>query len=250
MKQGQSRFFLNWQFSKEMSSALFNIENGQSQDALLNNWINRNITFSDFKDDKQNIYLNYLQNAHDFTIKQQFTEQKMSCFLEIMWFLLIQLKDERVTEQQSFTNFKELLLRHSVQRPPHSLSIFNLDDVKAINEYVQETLYRYYNFYLYAITPKTYCQLESAPLFHIEEPDQERLENGKIIPPREIEDLKLFFSEAELAQIEKENEYMLRGPGRIERIMREELDKLSFHMEDRIRKQDEEFMQKIAPAKK
>jgi len=29
---------------------------------------------------------------------------------------------------------------------------------------------------------------------------------------------------------------MLRGPGRIERIMREELEKLAFHMEDRIRK--------------
>jgi hypothetical protein len=38
---------------------------------------------------------------------------------------------------------------------------------------------------------------------------------------------------------------MLRGPGRIERIMREELDKLAFHMEDRIKKQDEEFIQKV-----
>jgi hypothetical protein len=43
---------------------------------------------------------------------------------------------------------------------------------------------------------------------------------------------------------------MLRGPGRIERIMREELEKLAFHMEDRIRKQDEEFMSKINPPKK
>jgi hypothetical protein len=51
-------------------------------------------------------------------------------------------------------------------------------------------------------------------------------------------------------QIEKENEYMLRGPGRIERIMREEMDKLSFHMEDRIKKQDEEFLQKVNPTKK
>ena len=64
--------------------------------------------------------------------------------------------------------------------------------------------------------------------------------------------MKQFFSEAELEQIEKENEYMLRGPGRIERIMREELDKLAFHMEERIKKQDEEFIQKVnaPPAKK
>lgn len=38
---------------------------------------------------------------------------------------------------------------------------------------------------------------------------------------------------------------MLRGPGRIERIMREEMDKLHIHMEDRIRKQDEEFLGKV-----
>ena len=67
-----------------------------------------------------------------------------------------------------------------------------------INEYVQESLFRYYNFYLYALTPKTYLRLQTAPLFSIDEPEAERLENGKIIPAREIEDLKQYFSEAEL----------------------------------------------------
>lgn len=43
---------------------------------------------------------------------------------------------------------------------------------------------------------------------------------------------------------------MLRGPGRIERIMREEMDKLAGHMEERIRKQDDEFIQKVNPPKK
>jgi hypothetical protein len=39
---------------------------------------------------------------------------------------------------------------------------------------------------------------------------------------------------------------MLRGPGRIERIMREELEKLQNHMEDKIRQQDEDFLNKLA----
>jgi hypothetical protein len=39
---------------------------------------------------------------------------------------------------------------------------------------------------------------------------------------------------------------MLRGPGRVERIMREELDKLTNHMEDKIRLQDEEFLNRLA----
>ena len=70
---------------------------------------------------------------------------------------------------------------------------------------------------------------------------------GRLIPAREVEaDIRQFLSEAEIAQIEKENEYMLRGPGRIERIMREEMDKLTNHMEDKIRQQDEDFLNRLA----
>jgi hypothetical protein len=43
---------------------------------------------------------------------------------------------------------------------------------------------------------------------------------------------------------------MLRGPGRIERIMREETEKLALYMEERIKKQDEEFLAKANPPKK
>ena len=39
---------------------------------------------------------------------------------------------------------------------------------------------------------------------------------------------------------------MLRGPGRIERIMREEMDKMTSFMEDKIRLQDEDFLNKLA----
>jgi hypothetical protein len=73
------------------------------------------------------------------------------------------------------------------------------------------------------------------------------LTEGRLIPAREVEaDIRQFLSEAEIAQIEKENEYMLRGPGRIERIMREEMDKLTNHMEDKIRQQDEDFLNRLA----
>ena len=43
---------------------------------------------------------------------------------------------------------------------------------------------------------------------------------------------------------------MTKGPGRIERIMREEMEKLQNHLEDKIRKQDEEFLTKFNPTGK
>ncbi len=81
----------------------------------------------------------------------------------------------------------------------------------------------------------------------MEEPVLASLAGAKLIAPREVEgDLRQFLSENEIAQIEKENEYMLRGPGRIERIMREEMEKLSSHMEEKIRAQDEDFLNRLA----
>ena len=171
----------------------------------------------------------------------------MSCFLEIMLYLLKELLTNRSPEEKSFALFKELLLRHSVQRPPHSLAIFNLEDLKVINEHVNESFFRFYNMYVYALTKDQLITLRTEKQSHIEEPVQGRLADGKVIPAREVVgDLKQFLSEAEQAQIDKENEYMTRGPGRIERIMREEMDKLSGAMEEKIRLQDEDFLNRLA----
>lgn len=154
---------------------------------------------------------------------------------------------ERLSEEKSFALFKELLLRHSVQRPPHSLAIFDLEDVKAINSHVQDTFYRFYGMYLYSLTKDQLILLMTEAQSQLEEPSQAKLGDGKVIAPREVEgDLKQFLSEGELAQIEKENEYMLRGPGRIEKIMRTEMDKLGTHMEEKIRQQDEDFLNKLS----
>ena len=164
-----------------------------------------------------------------------------------MLYLIKQLLQQRLSEQKSYEMFKELLLRHSVQRPPHSLAIFNLDDVKAINDHVQDSFYRFYNMYLYSLTKEQLIILATEPQVVLEEPPQSKLTEGRIIPAREVEgDIRQFLSESEIAQIEKENEYMLRGPGRIERIMREEMDKLANHMEDKIRQQDEDFLNRLS----
>jgi len=57
-------------------------------------------------------------------------------------------------------------------------------------------------------------------------------------------------SEAEKTAIAKEIEYMERGPGRIERILKEEMGKLYENMDGKIKQQDEEFLAKVHPPKK
>lgn len=116
-----------------------------------------------------------------------------------------------------------------------------------INEHVQDSFYRFYGMYLYALTKEQLIILSTEKQIELEEPPQSKLTEGRLIAPREIEDdIKQFLSEAELAQIDKENEYMLRGPGRVERIMREEMEKLSTHMDEKIRQQDEDFLNRLS----
>ena len=50
----------------------------------------------------------------------------MACFMEIMHYVMKHLIKERPSEDASFAIFKELLLRHAIKRPPHSLAIFSL----------------------------------------------------------------------------------------------------------------------------
>ena len=72
----------------------------------------------------------------DFAFRQKLSEKRMVCFMEIMHYLLKMLIQQRLSEEQSYEAFKELLLRHAIQRPPHSLAVFNLKDIKNIDLFV------------------------------------------------------------------------------------------------------------------
>jgi len=118
MKKGESRFFINWQMSKEEAGSLFNAVNDKERTGLLEKWIARSsgLVSAAAIDDESHwtVIINYFENNYDLTRKAKFTQLKMSCFLEIMMYLMKNLLQKRLPEEQSFALFKELLLRHSV----------------------------------------------------------------------------------------------------------------------------------------
>lgn len=195
MKKGESRFFINWQISKEDAQSLHQANSDKERTELLEKWIARSsgLVSAAAVDDEShwNVIINFFEGNYDLARKAKFDQLKMSCFLEIMLYLMKQLLNKRLSEQKSFALFKELLLRHSVQRPPHSLAIFNLEDVNAINDYVQDSFYRFYNMYLYSLTKDQLIILKTEKQTDLEEPPLGRLGDGKQIAPREVEgDLK------------------------------------------------------------
>ena len=69
--------------------------------------------------------------------------------MELFHYLMRQVVDlgDGLSEDQSYENFKELLLRHAVHRPPHSLAILTLEDVKKIDIYAQSTFFKHFEMY-------------------------------------------------------------------------------------------------------
>lgn len=55
---------------------------------------------------------------------------------------------------KSFQGFKDLLLMHSVQRPPYSTGLFTLAEVKTIMNWMLDTYYRHYKLYMYTFTDR------------------------------------------------------------------------------------------------
>ena len=57
-------------------------------------------------------------------------------------------------------------------------------------------------------------------------------------------------SENERGVIARQRDYMENGPGRVEAILNDEMNKLVARMDESIRLQDEDFMTKVNPAKR
>jgi hypothetical protein len=70
----------------------------------------------------------------------------------------------------SFDEFKESLLRHAVERSPHTLGIFSVDDVSRIVEYMLNSYFRHYSLYKYIFTKKLVVTLVQTSPHGVETP--------------------------------------------------------------------------------
>ena len=168
----------------------------------------------------------------DFAHREQFSEEKMACFMEIMHYVIKQLIRERHSEDDNFAIFKELLLRHAIKRPPHSLAIFSLSDVKKIDLFVLDTFYRHYDMYKYALTIKDQLHLTTGQLMEVPQPVFADLGDANAVEVSQLGELQEYMSTQEQEAIARQRDYMEHGPGKIEAILNQEMGKLYARMED------------------
>ena len=81
----------------------------------------------------------------------------------------------------SFKLFKEVILRHSLFKPPHSINIYNLDEVTKISMHFLHTFYKHYNLYFFALTPHVNVEIRTFEMFKSRFPYTDLLSEGKEI---------------------------------------------------------------------
>lgn len=92
-----------------------------------------------------------------------FAPEKTSCFLSIMKQVFTAVVDERLDHGGAFDLLKALLLRHSVPRPPWSVAVFSLNDLKVITDYVVNTFFRHYKLYQFVYVTHRQLELSTKP---------------------------------------------------------------------------------------
>merc|ERR1719335_302324 len=138
-----------------------------------------------------------------FCQKQCFSDEQASAFLSIMRLLHQKsCADSKMSIQDAFVLFRELMDGHSVQRPPYSVGVFSTAEQAAISDYVSETFFRHFKMYQYVYVKSKELHLQvvnedlAPPV-----PVAVELHESHEVDPREVPELKDLFEAEEAARL-------------------------------------------------
>ncbi|KAJ3109654.1 hypothetical protein HDU97_003131 [Phlyctochytrium planicorne] len=133
--------------------------------------------------DQNGIVLDFYFHTLNFAKEQQFSPEKTSAFFSIMK----QTHEKTISSpfvmmEKDFAYFKDLVLKHSIHRPPMSEKIFSFTDIRVITDYALHTYFRHYVMYKYAFTKKVRLD------FRVDNAEMTpKVQSLESIPPQELD---------------------------------------------------------------
>lgn len=191
------------------------------------------------------LYYYTLQFARD----NKFTKEQTSAF-----FSIVKKTHEVCTEtpfgnlDQTFAYFKELVLCHAVNRPPHSIELFNPDQVRLITEYTVNTYFRHFKMYKYAFTPLVRLDLSLSYVGVPETPAPSEADDQEGEPTAEDQATKDEAPEEEgkaKTPEPEESEARKELRGMIQTFLTEEIKKMKLSMDDQLKSTEDLLNKKL-----
>ena len=107
------------------------------------------------------ITLDLYYYAVQFARKHKFKPEQMSALYSIVESIhRLCISTPYDNTHQCFQLFQDLLVCHSVNRPPYSTQIYSLDQVKHMTDYILLSYFKHFKMYKYAFTKKVQLELK------------------------------------------------------------------------------------------
>mmetsp|Transcript_44370 Transcript_44370/g.73953 ORF Transcript_44370/g.73953 Transcript_44370/m.73953 type:complete len:276 (+) Transcript_44370:252-1079(+) len=216
-------------------------------------------------DIRQGILLDLYLGVLRFATSLALDPERMSTLFSLVKVNHFKAVKEHLTLEKSFAYFKKLLLEHSVQRPPYSVSLFSFQAVKDITDWVIDTYYRHYKLYQYAFTERftldvkeTSILVETPPTLvpladalnsrkwaeHEEELARQAAEQHA----QEQADAEAAAEAARLAALDEEYQNAIPDEisARVHKVLEEKMALLKEEMEAQFKQQEENLLEKIS----
>ncbi|XP_070707391.1 cilia- and flagella-associated protein 119 [Pempheris klunzingeri] len=114
----------------------------------------------DLPEPKRGVLLELYVQTVLFCREQSFKKEQTSALLSIIKSIHEANVETPLNNiDQCFTYCKELLLCHSVRRPPFSISLFSSEEANSILKYIHNSYMRHYKLYKYIFTPQVKLDL-------------------------------------------------------------------------------------------
>lgn len=76
--------------------------------------------------------------------------------------------ERQMLPEEGFKTLRRILERHSLQRPPFSILIFDENDVREISAFVLKTFLRHFSLYEFSFKPRRELILKCEPFMNQE----------------------------------------------------------------------------------
>ena len=106
--------------------------------------------------------------------------------------------------RQSFARLKELILQHSVERPPWSVGIFDEADIDPMVQHAADSYFRHFRLYRMNLAPQVQLELQQRLPGHVDLPQAQRPLGEAVEVTGQVDELELSPEEARLVEREVE----------------------------------------------
>ena len=171
----------------------------------------------------------------DFCVRNNFSNLEI-CAIFSIYNRTLQLSFFTHKKMDIFNFFKNLVIKHSMDRPPYQIGIFRKVNMELIVDYFIENIYKKFELLKFLLENKQNYDIVNTEIMNITFPHVIGLEFAQETLPRQLKILKPYY-ENKRPKSEFEQ--------KVDAIMEFERDILDKNLEKSFKKQDEEFQKKL-----